>query len=167
MWRRHHDVESDGHRDDHDISADDSTDDLVAERYAVGHLHRRRFGHRGQRRIRDRQPLAVDVHEQPRVDRHLAGAASASDDSQCSQTITVKPSTTYTLSAWVDGAYVYLGDTGTGATDTSTWTPGTSGYQQLSTTFTTGASTTSLSIWLHGWYGQGTYYADDVAVVVG
>ena len=94
----------------------------------------------------------------------LAGAASSSDDAQCSQTITVKPSTTYTLSAWVDGNYVYLGDTGTGTSDTSTWTPGTSGYQQLSTTFTTGASTTSLSIWVHGWYGQGTYYADDVTV---
>jgi chitinase len=77
----------------------------------------------------------------------------------------VKPSTTYTLSAWVDGSYVFIGDTGTGGTDTSTWTPGTGGaYSQLSTTFTTGSGTTSVTVWVHGWYGQGTYYADDVSV---
>lgn len=42
----------------------------------------------------------------------LAGAASSSDDAQCSQTVTVTPNTTYTLSAFVNGAYVYLGVTG-------------------------------------------------------
>jgi hypothetical protein len=95
----------------------------------------------------------------------LQGAANDSDNAECSQTISVSPNTTYTLSAWVDGSYVYLGDTGTGTNDTSNWTPGTNGsYQQLTTSFTTGASTTSVTIWLHGWYGQGTYYADDVTV---
>ncbi|GAA1968159.1 glycosyl hydrolase family 18 protein [Kitasatospora viridis] len=92
----------------------------------------------------------------------LAGAASASDDAQCSQTITVKPNTTYTLSGWVQGNYVYLGVTGSGA-DTSTWTSG-SGWSQLSTKFTTGASVSSVTVWVHGWYGQGTYYADDLNV---
>jgi chitinase len=77
----------------------------------------------------------------------------------------VAPNTAYTLSAWVNGAYVYLGATGTGTTDPSNWTPGTGGvYQQLSVSFTTGASTSSVTIYLHGWYGQGTYYADDVAM---
>ena len=95
----------------------------------------------------------------------LQGAPSNSDDAQCSQTISVKPSSAYTLSAFVDGSYVYLGDTGTGTTDTSTWTPGTGGgYQQLSTNFSTGASTTSVTIWLHGWYAQPTYFADDVSL---
>jgi hypothetical protein len=51
----------------------------------------------------------------------LRGTPSNSDDAQCSQTISVQPSSAYTLSAWVDGSYVYLGDTGTGTTDTSTW----------------------------------------------
>jgi hypothetical protein len=94
----------------------------------------------------------------------LGGAASSSDDAQCSQVIQVQPSSSYALSAWVEGNYVYLGDTGTGTSDTSTWTPSASAWQQLSTTFTTGAATTSVTIYLHGWYGQGTYYADDVTM---
>ncbi len=76
----------------------------------------------------------------------------------------VKPNSTYTLSAWVQGGYSYLGVTGTGTTDVSTWTPDTSSWKQLSTTFTTGASTTSVSVYTHGWYGQAAYYADDISV---
>jgi chitinase len=95
----------------------------------------------------------------------LAGAASASDDAQCSEKVTVQPGHTYSLSAWVNGSYVYLGVTGSGTTDTNTWTPGTGGaYQQLKTSFTTGSATTSVTLYLHGWYGQGTYDADDVAL---
>ena len=94
----------------------------------------------------------------------LSNTPQGSDDAQCTQTISVQPSSAYTLSAWVDGSYVYLGDTGTGTTDTSTWTPGASGYTQLSTNFTTGASTTTVSIFVHGWYGQPTYYLDDVSL---
>ncbi|WP_042385709.1 glycosyl hydrolase family 18 protein [Streptacidiphilus melanogenes] len=93
----------------------------------------------------------------------LQGAASASDNAQCTQTVAVQPNTTYTLSAYVQGAYVYLGATGTGVT-ASTWTPSNSSYGQLSTSFTTGASTTSVQVYTHGWYGQGTYYADDVSL---
>ncbi|MDT4990229.1 MAG: hypothetical protein QOH97_121 [Actinoplanes sp.] len=90
----------------------------------------------------------------------LAGTTTASDTAQCTQTVAVTPHTTYTLSALVNGNYVFLGVTG-GA---STWTPGTNGaYQQLSVGFTSG-SATSVTVYLHGWYGQGTYYADDVAL---
>ena len=94
----------------------------------------------------------------------LSGAATSSDDAQCTQVIQVQPNSSYSLSAWVEGSYVYLGDTGTGTSDTSTWTPSAATWQQLSTGFTTGASTTSVTIYLHGWYGQGTYYADDVTM---
>ncbi|GII21512.1 chitinase [Planosporangium mesophilum] len=95
----------------------------------------------------------------------LQGAASSNDNAQCTQTVAVAPNTTYTLSAYVNGAYVYLGATGTGGADPSTWTPGTGGgYQQLSVTFTTGAGTRSVTVYLHGWYGQGSYYADDVTM---
>ncbi|KQV11781.1 MULTISPECIES: chitinase [unclassified Kitasatospora] len=91
----------------------------------------------------------------------LAGAASASDSAKCSQTVTVKPSTTYQLTGWVKGAYVYLGVDG----GTSTWTPGTGGaFQKLSVSFTTTASQTSATVYTHGWYGQGTYYADDLSL---
>jgi chitodextrinase len=94
----------------------------------------------------------------------LSGAASSSDDAQCSQVIQVQPSSSYSLSAWVEGSYVYLGDTGTGTSDASTWTPSAAAWQQLTTAFTTGAATASVTIYLHGWYGQGTYYADDVTL---
>jgi chitinase len=93
----------------------------------------------------------------------LAGAASSSDDAQCSQTVTVSPNTTYTLSAYVDGDYVFIGDTGGG----DNWTPSTSGYQPLSLNITTSASQTSLTVYVHGWYGEGTYYADDFSLVSG
>ncbi|MFE4632056.1 carbohydrate binding domain-containing protein [Streptomyces sp. NPDC056773] len=90
----------------------------------------------------------------------LAGAASASDNAKCVQTVAVQPSTSYTLSAWVRGSYVYLGVTG-GA---STWTPSAAAYTKLTVSFTTGASQTSAEIYLNGWYGQGTYYADDITL---
>ncbi|HEY7142678.1 MAG TPA: fibronectin type III domain-containing protein [Streptosporangiaceae bacterium] len=94
----------------------------------------------------------------------LQGAASSTDDAQCTQTVSVQPSSSYTLSGWVEGNYVFLGDTGTGTTDTSNWTPSAAAWQQLSTTFSTGASTTSVTVYVHGWYAQGTYFADDLAL---
>ncbi|WP_351224152.1 carbohydrate binding domain-containing protein [Streptomyces sp. NPDC002133] len=90
----------------------------------------------------------------------LAGAASASDNAKCTQTVAVQPSTAYTLSAWVRGSYVHLGVTG-GA---STWTPSASAYTQLTVGFTTGAAQTSAEVYLHGWYAQGTYNADDISL---
>ncbi|WP_323183675.1 chitinase [Streptomyces prunicolor] len=94
----------------------------------------------------------------------LKATPAGQDNAQCSESVAVKPSSTYTLSAWVQGGYSYLGVTGTGTTDVSTWTPDTSAWKQLSTTFTTGASTTSVSVYTHGWYGQAAYYADDISV---
>ncbi|MGQ5635380.1 MULTISPECIES: chitinase [unclassified Streptomyces] len=94
----------------------------------------------------------------------LKATPAGQDNAQCTQTVAVKPNSTYTLSAWVQGGYSYLGVTGTGTTDVSTWTPDTTSWKQLSTTFTTGASTSSVTVYTHGWYGQAAYYADDVSV---
>ena len=93
----------------------------------------------------------------------LQATPAGNDYAQCSQTISVQPNSSYTLSAWTEGSYVYLGVSGTGTTDSSTWTSSSSWTQQ-STSFTTAASTTSVTIWLHGWYGQGSYDADDVSL---
>ncbi|MEU4352527.1 glycoside hydrolase family 18 protein [Streptomyces sp. NPDC023838] len=95
----------------------------------------------------------------------LKATPAGSDNAQCSQTVTVKPGSTYTLSSWVQGSYVYLGASGTGTTDVSTWTQSAPSWQQLTTTFTTGANTTSVTIHTHGWYGSGAYYADDVSLL--
>lgn len=94
----------------------------------------------------------------------LKATPAGQDNAQCVQSVAVKPNSTYTLSAWVQGGYAYLGATGTGTTDVSTWTPDSSSWKQLSTTFTTGSATTSVTVYTHGWYGQAAYYADDVQV---
>ncbi|MGW3121239.1 chitinase [Streptomyces sp. NPDC001107] len=94
----------------------------------------------------------------------LKATPAGQDDAQCSQTVAVKPNSTYALSAWVQGGYAFLGVTGTGTTDVSTWTPDSSSWKQLTTSFTTGSSTTSVTVYTHGWYGQAAYYADDVSV---
>lgn len=90
----------------------------------------------------------------------LAGAASSSNNAKCSQTVAVQPNTAYALTGWVRGSYVYLGVEGGAAT----WTTSTATYSQLTVNFTTGASQSSATIYTHGWYGQGTYYADDVSL---
>ena len=59
----------------------------------------------------------------------------------------------------MDGSYAYLGVNGF----SSTWTSSSS-YIQLSYSFTTGASTTSVTIYEHGWYGQSNVYVDDVSL---
>ncbi|WP_410536767.1 chitinase [Streptomyces sp. KL2] len=94
----------------------------------------------------------------------LKATPTGSDNAKCSQTVTVRPGSKYELSAWVQGSYVYLGASGTGTTDVSTWTPGSSGWQQLRTSFTTGPNTTSVTVHTHGWYGQSAYLADDFSL---
>lgn len=98
-----------------------------------------------------------------------AGALKASpaglDNARCTQTLAVRPNSTYAVSAWVQGSYVYLGASGTGTQDVSTWTPGSTGWSRLATSFTTGASTTSVTLYTHGWYGTPAYLVDDVSVL--
>ncbi|MDH6219680.1 hypothetical protein M2283_007019 [Streptomyces pseudovenezuelae] len=90
----------------------------------------------------------------------LQGKVSSRDTAQCDQTVTVQPNTAYTFSGWVRGSNVYLGvDNGR-----STWTTSPSGYSRLTVTFTTDASQTSATIYVHGWYAQGDYYADDITL---
>ncbi|MER6131191.1 glycoside hydrolase family 18 protein [Streptomyces sp. NPDC001815] len=94
----------------------------------------------------------------------LKATPAGQDNARCSQTVAVKANSTYTLSAWVRGGYAYLGASGTGTTDVSAWTPDSASWKQLTTSFTTGANTTSVTVYTHGWYGQAAYFADDVSV---
>ncbi|MFI8437680.1 chitinase [Streptomyces sp. NPDC079020] len=95
----------------------------------------------------------------------LRATPAGSDNAKCSQTVTVRPDSTYTLSAWVQGSYVYLGAAGTGTTDVSTWTQSAGVWKQLTTTFRTGPATTSVSVYTHGWFGTPAYYADDLTLI--
>ncbi|QKW19565.1 chitinase [Kitasatospora sp. NA04385] len=94
----------------------------------------------------------------------LQGSPAGTDYANCSQSVTVLPNSTYTLTATVQGSYVFAGVTGTGGTDPSVWSSN-SGWNNLTSTFTTGASTTSVSVWFHGWYGQTPFTVDKVSLV--
>jgi chitinase len=87
-------------------------------------------------------------------------SATNSQTGECDQTITLSPNTTYTLSGWTQGNYAYVGVSG-GAT-ASTWTS-SGGWAQQTVSFTTGSSGT-VTVFVHGWYGQGNVYADDFSV---
>ncbi|MGW3323336.1 chitinase [Streptomyces virginiae] len=95
----------------------------------------------------------------------LRATPAGQDNARCSQTVTVRPDSTYTLGGWVQGAYVYLGASGTGTTDVSTWTQTPGAWKQLTTTFRTGPSTTSVTVYTHGWYGQPAHLTDDLTLV--
>ncbi len=84
---------------------------------------------------------------------------SSSTTGECDQTITVQANHTYTLTAYVNGPYAYLG-VQSGA---STWTSSAT-YTKLTVTFTTTASQTSITIFVHGWYAQGNVFVDDVSL---
>ncbi|MFJ6390716.1 chitinase [Streptomyces sp. NPDC091972] len=94
----------------------------------------------------------------------LRATPAGSDFAQCAQTVTVRPDAQYTLAGHVRGSYVYLGASGTGTTDVSTWTQSAPDWQRLTTTFRTGPSTTKVTVYTHGWYGTGAYHADDVSL---
>ncbi len=91
--------------------------------------------------------------------RALQVTPTNSTTGQCTQAISVQANHTYTLSAYVNGPYAYLG-VQNGALN---WTISSS-YTLLSVTFTTGASQTSITIYIHGWYAQGIVYADDFSL---
>ncbi|MER5636791.1 glycosyl hydrolase family 18 protein [Kitasatospora sp. NPDC002227] len=90
----------------------------------------------------------------------LQAAATAGQTGECDQVVTLAPNTKYTLTAWVQGSYAFLGVSG-GAT-ASTWTSA-SGWTKLSVPFTTGANG-QVTVYLHGWYSQGSVYGDDFAI---
>ncbi len=107
------------------------------------------------------QAVTTPVHSGAKA---LQATPAGSDTARCQQVISVKPSSAYTLSGWLRGGYVFLGASGTGTTDVSTWTSSASAYRQVSTSFTTGANTTSVTVYVNGWYGQGAYQADDLVL---
>ena len=84
---------------------------------------------------------------------------SSSTTGECDQTIAVQANHTYTLSAYVNGPYAYIGV----VNGASNWTT-SSTYTKLSVTFTTSSSQTSITIYVHGWYAQGNVYVDDFSL---
>ncbi|MFB6891863.1 glycosyl hydrolase family 18 protein [Kitasatospora sp. NPDC056327] len=90
----------------------------------------------------------------------LQAAAGPAQTGECTQTVTLAPNKSYTLTGWVQGNYAYVG-VNNGATG-SAWTS-SAGWSKITVPFTTGASGTA-TVYLHGWYGQGSVYGDDFSI---
>jgi len=87
-------------------------------------------------------------------------AATSSQTGELDQTVTLKANTSYTLTGWVQGSYAFIGVSG--GASASTWTSSSS-WTKLTVSFTTGSSG-AVTVFVHGWYGQGNVYADDFSV---
>jgi hypothetical protein len=85
---------------------------------------------------------------------------TASATGECDQSVTLAANHSYTLTAWVQGNYAFVGVTG--GASASTWTSA-SGWTKLTVPFTTGANGT-VSVFVHGWYSQGNVFADDFSI---
>ncbi|ACU70368.1 Chitinase [Catenulispora acidiphila DSM 44928] len=80
---------------------------------------------------------------------------------ECDQAVTgLTPNHAYTLTAYVQGNYAFVGVSG--GASASAWTSA-AGYTKLSVPFTTDA-TGNVTVFVHGWYSQGDVYADDFAI---
>ncbi|WP_233478199.1 carbohydrate binding domain-containing protein [Streptomyces mobaraensis] len=90
----------------------------------------------------------------------LRTAPTGGGTGECRQTPTLSPATSYTLTGWVRGDYAFLGVSG-GAT-ASRWASA-GDWTRLSVPFTTD-STGRVTVYVHGWYGQGAVLADDIAL---
>src|SRR5262249_51271948 len=87
-------------------------------------------------------------------------APTDSQTGECDQALTLAANHTYTLTAWVQGNFAFVGVSG--GASASTWTSSGT-WAQLTVTFTTGSSG-AVTVFVHGWYAQGNVYADDIAV---
>ena len=87
-------------------------------------------------------------------------AATSSQTGELDQMVTLKANTSYTLTGWVQGSYAFIGVSG--GASASTWTSSSS-WTKLTVSFTTGSSG-AVTVFVHGWYGQGNVYADDFTV---
>ena len=86
---------------------------------------------------------------------------TASATGECDQAVTgLTPNHAYTLTAYVQGNYAFVGVSG--GAGGSTWAS-SSGWTKLSVPFTTD-STGDVTVFVHGWYSQGDVYADDFAI---
>lgn len=92
--------------------------------------------------------------------RAVQVSATSSQTGQVSQAITLAPNHSYTLRAWVRGNFAFVGVSG--GANASTWTS-SAAYTQLTVPFTTGASG-AVTVFVHGWFGQGTVFADDFSI---
>jgi hypothetical protein len=91
----------------------------------------------------------------------LDGVTSNNSAGRCVQTVAVQPNSRYLLTGWVRGRFVQLGATGIGAAPT---VPSAATWTYLQQDITTGPSTDTVEVYVSGWYAQGRFGADDIAL---
>ncbi|MGI5181417.1 fibronectin type III domain-containing protein [Dactylosporangium sp. CA-152071] len=89
----------------------------------------------------------------------LTGTPTLASTAECAQVVPVRPSSSYTVSGWVRGGYAFLGTELGG-----TWSPPSGQWTRLSVPFTTGPATTTVRVYVHGWYAQAAFEADDLVL---
>ncbi len=107
------------------------------------------------------QPGDTVVSSPVHAGGHAAQVSPTSGQTgEIDQSLSLSPNHSYTLTAWVQGNYAFVGVTG--GASASTWTSAGS-WTKLTVPFTTGASG-NVTVFAHGWYAQGNVYVDDVSV---
>jgi hypothetical protein len=87
-------------------------------------------------------------------------AATSSQTGECDQSLSLQPNHSYTLTGFVQGNFTFLGVSGDASA--STWASSGS-WTKLTVPFTTG-STGKVTVFAHGWFGQGDAFADDLSI---
>ncbi|MFD7414445.1 hypothetical protein ACFVZ3_18645 [Kitasatospora purpeofusca] len=89
-------------------------------------------------------------------DHYVTGYPTADNNTRCTQRVRVLPNSRYLLYATVRGSFAFVGVTGAGGENASTWSS-RSDWNNLSVQVDTGPDTTELTVYFHGWYEQPTY----------
>ncbi|MFB7670451.1 hypothetical protein ACFC26_03455 [Kitasatospora purpeofusca] len=89
-------------------------------------------------------------------DHYVTGYPTGDNNARCTQRVRVLPNSHYQLSATVRGSFAFVGVTGAGGENASTWSS-RSDWNNLSVQVDTGPDTTELTVYFHGWYEQPAY----------
>ncbi|MEV6978999.1 hypothetical protein [Kitasatospora sp. NPDC093806] len=87
---------------------------------------------------------------------YMTGVPTADSTAGCAQRVRVRPNSRYTLTASVRGPFAFVGVSGSGGENASTWSSGQD-WNDLSVQVTTGPDTELLTVYFHGWYEQSPY----------
>jgi hypothetical protein len=92
----------------------------------------------------------------------LHGVTSDNSTGRCAQTIAVRPGSRLRLQAWAKGRQVRLGVTGKGSATSAAYLPD---WSVLTHDFQVGPAEDTVEVYVSGWYAQGRFAVDDVAVL--
>ncbi|MFJ5925671.1 hypothetical protein ACIQF6_23985 [Kitasatospora sp. NPDC092948] len=94
----------------------------------------------------------------------VEGRPGSHDFAGCTQLVSVRPYGTYELTATVSGSFAFVGVSGGEDTEAVyRWADGPD-RTRLHATVKIGAKTQILTVYFHGWYGQGPYQVQQISL---